>query len=173
MNLKVLIITVIVTSVVNVSAASNADSAMALQNYLSSIGQLENCVTMASYVDPDLGTIDAAEDVYCSEAATFRIIPGITCCSPMTPEAMGVKFELFDAVTKRYTQLNWRNKTSPLDPLKPVHFMAHGWMETGYSSTYLYAQVEAMADRKYQSIAINWERANGVKNSHRLLLDFP
>ncbi|KAI1303898.1 Pancreatic lipase-related protein 2 [Halotydeus destructor] len=126
------------------------------------LAQLGNCLTSWGYQDPQLGVVKHDPKKYCNtkNLETLRQIRGVTCCAPMSPSKIGVKFALYQP-GKEPRNLNWRRAQdgAKLSP-DPVCFIINGWLQTPTSIPYPKLK-DGLVRLGCQVIMVDWTGGNG------------
>jgi len=134
---------------------------------LDSLAQFGNCLTEVAFNDPTLGYVTAAPSLYCDpfRPATFRQLPGITCCPAQSPDDIRVRFRLFQPGQGEVGDLDWRSAegAKKLIANKRVIFVIHGYLETFEDSTWMKPLVDAYVAGGEQVVAIDWRGGNGIQ----------
>ena len=133
---------------------------------------------MHSWSDEFLGRVSGDASDYCS-AACLRALPGLTCCSPQAPEAIGARFLLFlrDSSAAAALDLSWREANGAViaqlaQSLPDLVVVSHGWLEEPApdspdpQSRWMFAVKDAyLARGKAAVMLVDW---SGGKKGHAI-----
>ena len=160
--LSVILVIVLITLSNSVNGSLTLD-----QMLLTSFSDLGACKFNEPYHDRTLGYIDANATYYCDQSTptTMRQKPGITCCTPMTPEHMMVRFRLFKPGQGEVGDLDWRSVSDSdrLDPERRVVFITHGYLENPEISTFMYPMTDGFLTNGDQVVIIDWRHSNSIQ----------
>ncbi|KAI1285311.1 Pancreatic triacylglycerol lipase [Halotydeus destructor] len=116
--------------------------------------------------DKNVGRMSLDYSYYC-DSTCLRQVPGLTCCMPETPEAIGVEFYILlpgDGDNDRI--VSWPDILSE-PAIQPeaydsdrLVFVVHGWFETVESSPWMKRMGEAYRKRGYPTIMVDWRGGN-------------
>lgn len=92
------------------------------------------------------------------------MIPGLTCCTPQSPDLIDTKLILFRK-NKETEYLNWRSVSDgeELKNEKRVVFLAHGWLEKISFSQWITDMVDGYTALGYAVIVVDWRGGNPVQ----------
>lgn len=130
------------------------------------LASLPACLTGKAYTDPTLGPIDDNATFYCSVKypTTYRQLPGLTCCTPQTPDYMKVRFRLYLPNEGEVKDLDWRSETIDSKIIDGrINFIAHGFMETIETSPWMKQLGKAYTDLGEQVVFVDWRHANQLQ----------
>lgn len=141
------------------AAYSNINFMSTIVDTLIQAGQ---CLTSGEFYDPDLGYFKMDKSLYCNNSC-HRLIPGIMCCNPQTPEMLDVKFRLW-IKGKPERILNWRdpNDRQYLTPNSRVVYIIHGYFEKLSTTAWMVRVRDAYLDLGNDVIVIDHRRASAI-----------
>ncbi|KAI1282087.1 putative phospholipase A1 magnifin [Halotydeus destructor] len=132
-----------------------------LRTLNATLSLLGHCLTSRGYSDASLGDVGLGRTTYCSlrMPRTLRQIPRVTCCAPMSPEAMAIKLILHQS-GQEPVEIDWRNpeEASQLGS-GPVAILIHGWLEDTEEPHYVLLR-NSLIEQGHAVVSVDWTGGN-------------
>ena len=126
--------------------------------------QAASCFSFKTWSDPDLGTFGVDQEKYC-DPKCGRLIPGLMCCAPMTPDILDIKLRL-KVKGEDERLLNFRDPNDRLfltGSSGRVVFIIHGWVEKMSIVHWITDMRDGFVDLNDSVIVVDWRRGNSVQ----------
>lgn len=121
----------------------------------------EDCLVANDSYDERIGLVSTNESYYC-DPKVARIIRGVFCCTPQTPDSLGVTYFWSQPGVGGEQEIRFDDiqmKHQFLDVQKVV-FVTHGWLGTSAVSPFINLTRKGWLERGAHVVLVDWYPAN-------------